>query len=154
MHFTIFTQNLEIKTGQGTIYTRGLLDPRPLTTGPMATLESQAGLVGWGNGPARPAPRCRQRPAMAAATAWKKVGERGRPDHRLTGEMPMGSAWPKDGRRRRISAAEELISSEVSMMVVATPATSSQFLWRGRRGGRYGASQHVSGAGEGTGRRC
>jgi hypothetical protein len=36
---------------------------------------------------------------MAAATARKKEGERGRPDQRLTEEMLAGLVWLEDGRR-------------------------------------------------------
>jgi hypothetical protein len=116
------------------------------------------GHVGWpgsagANGPARPAPRRLRRPAMAAATARKKEGERVRPDQELTGNPPVVLVWPEGGRRRRISAAEELVSGEVSAMVAAIPATSARFLERGGRGRRRGSSQHVGGAGGSTERR-
>jgi hypothetical protein len=91
---------------------------------------------------------------MAAATARKKEGERVRPDQELTGNPPVVLVWPKGGRRQRISAAEKLISGEVSAMVAAIPATSARFLERGGRGRRWGSSQHVSGARGGTGQRC
>jgi hypothetical protein len=36
---------------------------------------------------------------MAAATAQKKEGERGRMDWELTGNPPVVLAWPEDGQR-------------------------------------------------------
>jgi hypothetical protein len=83
---------------------------------------------------------------MAAAMARKKEGERGCPDQELTGNPPVVLAWPEDGRRRRISAAEELVSGEVSATVAVIPATSARFLERGGRGRRRGSSQHLVGA--------
>jgi hypothetical protein len=116
------------------------------------------GHIGWpawpgrlGNCPGRPAPRHRRRPAMAGATAQKKEGERGRLDWELTGNPPGRSPWPEDGRSRRISAAEELVSGEVSVTVAAIRGTSGQFLERGGRGRRRGSSHHVGGAGGSTG---
>jgi hypothetical protein len=77
---------------------------------------------------------------MATATARKKEGKRVRPDEELTGNPPVVLVWPEDGQRRRILAAEELIFSEVSATVAATPATSARLLWRGGRGRRRGSS--------------
>jgi hypothetical protein len=82
-----------------TFYTRGQLDPRPLTRGPVATLAGQVDLVGWGNGPARPAPRRRQRPAMGSARAGSEAREGFQPDQGLTGDPPVVLAWPEDGRQ-------------------------------------------------------
>jgi hypothetical protein len=47
MNFTIFTTNSGNKNRAGNNLHPGQLDPRPLTAGPVATLEGQAGLVGW-----------------------------------------------------------------------------------------------------------
>jgi hypothetical protein len=59
---------------------------------------------------------------MVAATARKKKGERGRPNKELTGNLTGRSPWTEDGRSRQISAAEELISGEVSTTVAPLEA--------------------------------
>jgi hypothetical protein len=154
MHFTTFKylqQFSEINKCAGTFYTLGQLDPRPLTRG-------ARGHVGWpgsagANGPARPAPRRRQRPAMGGARASSEAREGYQPDQGLTGDPPVVLAWPEDGRQRRIWPAKSSISGEESATVAVTPATMAQFVWRGGRGRRRGPSQHVGGAGGSTGQR-
>jgi hypothetical protein len=83
---------------------------------------------------------------MASAPAREKEGKRGRPDQKLTRNPPGRSPWPEDGRSRRISAAEELVSGEVSTTVAAIRGTSGQFLERVGRGQRRGSSQYLGGA--------
>jgi hypothetical protein len=83
----------------------------------------------------------------------EEEGERGRPDRKLTGNSPVGSAWPEDGRRRAIWAAELGLLRGKSGQSAAISGTPARFFGRGGRGRRHGPSQHVGGAGGSTGRR-
>jgi hypothetical protein len=77
----------------------------------------------------------------------EEEGERGWPDRKLTENSPVGSAWPEDGRRRAIWAAELGLlrgKSGESAVISGTPA---RFFGRGGRGQCRGPSQHIGGAG-------
>jgi hypothetical protein len=153
MNFASFCYFLKLKKAAGTFWYRGRFDPGPLTRGARGTtLEAR---LAWSTGqrPARLAPRHLRRPAMAAATTWKKEGERGRPDRELTGNAPVVLAWPEDGRRQQIWPAKSSVSGEESATVAVTPATTAQFVSRAGRERHRRPSQHVGGAGGSTGRR-
>jgi hypothetical protein len=77
----------------------------------------------------------------------EEEGERGRPDRKLTGNSPVGSAWPEDGRRRAIWAAELGLLRGKSGESAAISGTPTRFFGRGGRGRRRGTSQHIGGAG-------
>jgi hypothetical protein len=62
---------------------------------------------------------------MAAATARKKEGERGRPDWEITGNPPVVLAWPEDGRRQQIWPAKSSVSGEESVTVAVTLVTTA-----------------------------
>jgi hypothetical protein len=64
---------------------------------------------------------------------------------------PVCSVWPERVGRQRIFAAEVLWSGEVTAMAAAILGVLARFLWLGARGRRGGPSQHVGGAGGGTG---
>jgi hypothetical protein len=138
----MFTQNLEIKTGQGTIYNRGQLDPRPLTTGPVATLESQAGLVKPGRWPGH----ARSRARLAGRRRPGKGGEAGWTGQRLTPRMKLGSVAAGRAGRRRIEGGGAPSAAGKKRPVAAVPGAPARFRAQGGRGRRGEAPQHLGGA--------
>jgi hypothetical protein len=103
MHFTrfgIFLKFLKTKNAYRNFLYSGSLDPEQLTRGARrATLEAR---LAWSAG-ALPSSTGSQAPAMAGqggGYGGGRGGGKGRLDQELTGNPPVGSAWPEDGRRR------------------------------------------------------
>jgi hypothetical protein len=90
---------------------------------------------------------------MAGAAAREEEGGGVQEEQNLTGNPPVVVDWPEMGQRRRIWHRRSSVSGEVSVTVATIRGTSGQFLERGGRGRRWGYSQHVGGAGGGTGQR-
>jgi hypothetical protein len=84
---------------------------------------------------------------MAAATSREGEEEGGRPDRELTGNPPVGSAWPEDGRRRRIRRQRRSVSGEESATPATIPGAGLRFFELGGRGRLWGPSQLVGEAG-------
>jgi hypothetical protein len=129
----------------------------PKSTWPKATDQGARGHVGWpgwpgrlGQRPAWPAPRRRQRPAMGGARANSEARGGVQPDRRLTGDPPVGSAWPEDGRRRWIWRRQTSVSGEETATPAAIGGEGLQFFRLGGRGRRGAPSQHVGETGGGT----